>query len=319
MNLPNAPKNKTIGIPRMLGYQYFYPFWQFFFTQLGFNVQTSDPTDRENLNNGIRIAPSDACLPLKCYLGHVINLLARVDFIFVPRLVCLQVKPKIGLGCPKFIGLPDMVAALIPQANILSVDIDLRIESERRSYLVLANMLGSGFSQAESVYTKSLTHLEQHKTGGNREESATDRKRIRIGLLGHSYLLKDNFLNLDLQKKLNDLGCEVIPCYDMPSGLIREQAECIKPVSWYFEEEILCAASLFLQSQNIAGIVYLLSFGCGAGSITSEIIELEIRKQSAVPLLRLVIDEHTGEVGLMTRLETFVDMIRLQRNNKEIN
>ena len=112
--------HRTIGIPQALASYYFYPLWKTFFTELGFDVITSGPTDRKKLNQGIQLAPSEACLPLKCYLGHVAALAETVEAIFVPRLVCLQKHPRVKLGCPKFIGLP-FTMVFDAKANIPSM------------------------------------------------------------------------------------------------------------------------------------------------------------------------------------------------------
>lgn len=273
-------------------------------------------TDRQKLDLGIKIAPSESCLPLKCYLGHAVALMNQVDWIFVPRLVCLKKKPKIKLGCPKFIGLPDMVRALLPEANILSLNIDLRVEGELTSYAKMAKNLGCNSSKVKHAYEKAIYELKQYREENskpNLPENNNDDKKIKIGLLGHRYLIEDKYLNLDFTKKLSDLNCQTICCHDLSIESINKELESIKSVSWYFEEEILGAAKRFLHINDVSGVIYLLSFGCGAGSITSEIIELEIRKNSTIPLLRIIIDEHTGETGLMTRLESFVDMIKLKK------
>jgi predicted nucleotide-binding protein (sugar kinase/HSP70/actin superfamily) len=47
--------------------------------------------------------------------------------------------------------------------------------------------------------------------------------------------------------------------------------------------------------------------------MADKIIELEARQRGKVPFLSITIDEHTGEAGLITRLEAFVDMLRFRR------
>ena len=48
---------------------------------------------------------NDACIPIKLYHGHMLDLKDRVDYLFIPRMVALMA----GQLCPKFLGLPDMV------------------------------------------------------------------------------------------------------------------------------------------------------------------------------------------------------------------
>ena len=307
----------VIGIPQALAYHYFYPLWRTFFTELGIEIKTSGLTDRCKLDLGLRIAPSEACLPLKCYLGHILSLVNNVDTIFVPRLVCLKKNPKTKLGCPKFIGLPDMCRALIPEARFITLDIDLRRQEEGASFRDMAKKLGRDSSQGKDAYQKGLEEMKKHKEMKflkNRE--LTSAQQIAIGLLGHAYLLEDYYLNLNLVKKLIDWDCLIIDGHNLSID-IEKELDGIKPLSWFFEEEILAMASRFFHTDGLSGIVYLTSFGCGASSITNEIMELEIRGNSDVPLLRIILDEHTGEAGMITRLESFVDMIRLKNRERE--
>lgn len=304
----------TIGIPRALCYHYFGSLWQSFFTHLGCCIKMSGVTDRHKLDAGIQIAPSEACLPLRCYLGHVLSLMNDVDYIFVPRLVCLRKKPRIKLGCPKLIGLPDMVRALVPDAPLLTLTIDVRREQEVQSYISMAKKLGYNSSTIVRTYGSALDEMKRQEKLRLEQRCSTldDDKKITIGLLGHAYLLHDDYLNLNIVKKIFKLGGRIIFCHDVPPEIIERELAYINPVSWFFEDTILGAARMFHQNNDISGILYVFSFGCGAASITNEIIELEIHKNLQMPLLRIVLDEHTGETGLMTRLESFMDMIRLK-------
>jgi predicted nucleotide-binding protein (sugar kinase/HSP70/actin superfamily) len=64
------------------------------------------------------------------------------------------------------------------------------------------------------------------------------------------------------------------------------------------------------QSQDIDGIIYVACFGCGPDSMVGEIIE---RKIAGKPYMLITVDEHTGEAGLVTRLEAFCDMLKRRR------
>lgn len=305
---------QNVGIPQALSYYYFYPLWCAFFTHLGIDIKTSSTTNRRTLEAGCSVVPSEACLPLKCYVGHVLSLINEVDFIFVPRLVCLEKKPRVKLGCPKLIGLPDMVKALIPRANLLSLDVDCRTEPEAKAYTRLAHALGYTSAEGKRAYDyakeefKRITASEKSPCAANVSKD----NMTTVGVLGHAYLLHDNYLNMNVWTKLSDLGCHSIDCHHVSDSDIEKGMKQIKPVTWYFEDRVLGAAVAFRDVDAVSGIVYLVSFGCGAGSITNEIIELEILQHSSMPFLRIILDEYSGETGLMTRLESFVDMVQLK-------
>ena len=80
-------EQKKIGIPRAISYYNNYPFYYGFFSELGFVVILSDKTTTGLINNGSECVVSDTCLPIKVYVGHVLNLLDKgCDTIFVPSL-----------------------------------------------------------------------------------------------------------------------------------------------------------------------------------------------------------------------------------------
>ncbi|MGN0034271.1 MAG: acyl-CoA dehydratase activase-related protein, partial [Coriobacteriales bacterium] len=76
----------TVGIPRVLNMYENYPFWFTFFTELGFRVVLSDPSDKDTYEKGIESMPSEnVCYPAKLSHGHIMNLIDKgVDFIFMP-------------------------------------------------------------------------------------------------------------------------------------------------------------------------------------------------------------------------------------------
>jgi predicted nucleotide-binding protein (sugar kinase/HSP70/actin superfamily) len=78
---------------------------------------------------------------------------------------------------------------------------------------------------------------------------------------------------------------------------------------WYYSNQV-CWAGLYLleQKPGVDGIIHITAFGCGPDAMVDKTLELEA-KSAGVPFLSLTIDEHTGEGGVQTRLEAFVDML----------
>lgn len=305
----------TIGIPQALGYHYYDPLWTTFFRDLGIDVLASGPTDRKKLDQGINMAPGETCLPLKCYLGHVLSLTGKAERILVPRLACLRTKPALRLGCPKMIGLPDMLRALLPETSITTLNIDLRVQTEEDAYVDLARDFGLAPRRARQAYAHSVevARARQHERAAQTRSNLAVHDGLTIGVLGHAYLLYDDFLNLGLLKKARAAGAVIVNCHEMETGDVDDRSFDLQPLSWFFENHVLIAALRFCAEKRIAGIVYLCSFGCGAASITAEIIENEIGRTHPVHMLKVVLDEHTGETGVATRIESFVDMLNLRR------
>ncbi len=86
-----------------------------------------------------------------------------------------------------------------------------------------------------------------------------------------------------------------------------------KTLFWTFERELLGAAFHFLDDPTIAGVINVASFECGPDSMIDQLLEYERSEQACAPMLKLTLDEHTGEAALDTRLEAFVDMLKRAR------
>ena len=64
--------------------------------------------------------------------------------------------------------------------------------------------------------------------------------------------------------------------------------------------------------EHVDGIIFLVTFPCGPDSLVTELATLRIK---GVPMVTLIIDEHSGETGLRTRLESFVDILHMRRGD----
>jgi predicted nucleotide-binding protein (sugar kinase/HSP70/actin superfamily) len=56
-------------------------------------------------------------------------------------------------------------------------------------------------------------------------------------------------------------------------------------------------------------MIFLASFGCGLDSMVGDLLERFSFRSNRKPFMFLTIDEHSGEAGLITRLEAFMDLI----------
>jgi predicted nucleotide-binding protein (sugar kinase/HSP70/actin superfamily) len=117
-----------VGIPRGLLYYSYFPLWRVFFTEMGAEVVVSPETNKTILDAGLRSALDEACLPVKLFFGHVLALVGSVDYLLVPRLISVEPKAYI---CPKFMGLPDMLRARIPDLPPL-IDVEVDFSHARR-------------------------------------------------------------------------------------------------------------------------------------------------------------------------------------------
>ena len=60
------------------------------------------------------------------------------------------------------------------------------------------------------------------------------------------------------------------------------------------------------------GLIQVYPLSC-MPEIVADGILTDIRRKQGIPILRLVLDEHSAQAGLQTRLEAFVDMLKRRR------
>lgn len=342
----------VVGLPRALLFYELYPLWVTFLAELGLRVVISPPTSRETVEAGARLAVDEACLPVKVFYGHVVALRDQVDGVFLPRVVSLE---RGTFTCPKLLGLPDMIRHNIGRMpRTLTADFDETKPGKGlvQSLLKLAGRLGRRPAQAREALRRGQEALDlfrrrlwagvpfQQAAGGVSAAPASDlaagpgaaqagvrgdwRARAwpnghpRVGVIGHAYNLYDAGVNLDLMRKLEQLGCEVLTSEMLSEAEVRaESGRLSKPIFWSSGRRILAAATRFRRESMVDGLIHLESFGCGPDSMIGEIAERETRRLSDLPYMALTIDEHTGEAGLATRVEAFVDMLERRRRRRE--
>lgn len=313
-----------IGIPRALAYYAYYPFIKTFFEKLGLEVVVSDETTKEIMDKGVEDAITDACVPVKLFHGHVRNLLGRVDYVFVPRLVSINAEATF---CPKFLGLPDMLACSIKDfKNMLEVRVDLRKKRLRLFWLCmsLSRRFKKGFFTAYNAYIKAIfsfkNYAHQFLQGGIPPLGIVAQRKnlpIRLGVVGYPYMLYDPYLSLDLIKKLINMGVYVVTPEMVPEKDKMKQAKKLKKnLFWTFSNSVVRTAYHFFENRCVDGIIHITAFGCGPDFIVDKVMELEAREKN-MPYLTITLDEQTGQEGLNTRLEAFVDMLKIKRAKKE--
>lgn len=128
----------TIGIPRGMSFYHNYPFYYGFFTDLGIKIVLSDVTTKQTMTSGSALVVTETCLPIKVYIGHVLNLIDKgIDKILVPSIQ--SIAPKI-YNCSKIRGLPDLVRNVVKKDfTMIEATLD-KSEKNQGLYEFLAEM-----------------------------------------------------------------------------------------------------------------------------------------------------------------------------------
>ena len=317
-----------IGIPRALGYYMYYPFWHAFFNDLGIEVVLSGKTCKRIVSQGSALVVSETCLPVKVYVGHVIDLLDKgVDVIYSPSIQ--SIAPKI-YNCSKLRGLPDLIRNVIKRDFLLiEPTLDKSAPKQGLYEYLYESVVPLGITDKKRIKQASKAGWEcmnnyhlMTKAGmpidvarknaiAGKVEIVNDHDNfpISVAVLSHGYNLHDDHVSMKVFKKLEKLK---VKSYTSDNLTKEEMSAGFNVLNtqlyWANEYEMTGAAGHFLKDNNIDGIVTITAFGCGPDSLMVERIT-RYAKRLKKPLLNLTIDEHTGEAGFITRLEAFTDML----------
>ena len=334
----NNSDKKIIGIPRAISYYCNYPFYYGYFTALGVEIVLSDKTTTGVINDGVEKVVSDTCLPIKVFVGHVINLLEKgCDKIFVPSLQSSAYKIN---NCSKIRGLPEIIRNVIDKPfKMIEPTIDktegisfkdfcyniaheyeiydeqiikFAIDEGWKVYNNFLRMTNSGVS-----YEVALRMSIEKRIVNTPMEVV---KPLSVVIMAHGYNLFDERISLNLIKKLDKMGVKVYTSLNVPK---KDALNSIKELDeiqyWANELELTGTAAYYMLKNKVDGIIALSAFGCGPDSLMVDEIQYHAKEKN-MPMIHLTIDEHTGEAGFVTRIEAFVDMlIRKKRKSLEQN
>lgn len=298
-----------VGIPKGLLYYKYHPFIERFLIELDAEVITSTDTNKNILDQGVKYCVDEACLPMKIFHGHIVDIKDKCDLLIIPRIMRIREREFI---CPKFCGLPEMILYSIPNMPKVMIE-PIYATNEKELYdwcKKLGKMITKDKSKIRGAFNKALEEQKNFKCGIKDEGFEKN-----IALVGHPYNIYDNFINMNIAEKLNKLGVGVITEEYMTEEQIQSEVKTLfKRPFWTFAANSYGFTTSIAKNNEVDGAIYISSFACGIDSVVLELIKEKIED---FPFLILKVDEHTGEGGIDTRIEAFIDMIERKKNNED--
>ncbi|MBW1854977.1 MAG: CoA activase, partial [Deltaproteobacteria bacterium] len=123
----------------------------------------------------------------------------------------------------------------------------------------------------------------------------------------------DAGINLSLPKKIADLGVLAIPMDYLPLEQTNLAPEW-QNMYWKYGQRIM-ATTHFIKFHPSLHAIYLTNFGCGPDSFISHFFKEKMRE---TPYLTIEIDEHSSDVGIITRLEAYLDSLKNVREKPNV-
>lgn len=300
----------TIGIPRSLLFFRYGQFWQTFFQKLNCKFILSPPTNREILLNGINLAIDENCLPVKILLGHIDYLKDKADYIFVPRVVTLSKKEE---SCNKFMALYDIAANIFRDVKFIEYSVSERDnETQFMAYFKLGMKISRNPLKVINAYYSAKKLLEVSKFEELKKQKKLFSKKkngLTVLIVSHPYVIYDKFIGQPILNFLQKENVTVLNSDMIDISEARKRSQKISP-SLYWTESKEYIGSIDYYRKKIDGIIYLMAFPCGPDALVIELCKKKIRD---IPSVILVLDELQAEIGMITRLESFIDILRLKQ------
>jgi len=317
----NRATKKTIGIPMALINWQLLPLFSRFFKALGFDVVLSGRTTKKTIRDGTETVTAQPCFPVKVAYGHVVDLLNRnPDYIFIPSIVSMTpvfAENKYSQLCPfiqSFVyQIKTAFAGRFGGTKLLTVPIRLG-EGQRllkKGFTKLAKQLYASSASAASALQQALEAQKlyegQLKRKGEEIINALPAGKRLFVLISRPYNGCDEAVNLQLTRKLSQLGVEIIPLEMLDLTRARLSDEYVhRSMYWTYGQKILRAAEIISTDPRLFAI-YLSNFGCGPDSFLQSFFKDIMGKK---PTLLLELDEHSADAGLITRLEAFLESLK---------
>ena len=313
-------EGETIGIPMLLNMHEFLPFWKGFFGELGYSVVLSDQTNNKIIRDGAENIIVETCFPMKLAHGHILNLIKRgVKKIFLPSVINMRKASENvvnSFACPYAQSIPYTVGASI-DFGAAGVAVDspvVHLGGGRKLALDDLARYGRSLGKSKKEVTKAFDAAMRTQdefyakclNEGNKLLSGLKAGDKAMVIIGRPYNSTDQGANLNINKKLMELGVIPIPLdmVNLPGG--DESDKGLEDMYWGYGQKILRAAK-FVRNHGQLYAIYVTNFGCGPDSFITHFFKKIMKGK---PYLQLEIDEHSADAGAVTRLEAFLDSIK---------
>lgn len=314
---------KTIGIPRALFAYGMFSMFNGFFQKLGCNVLLSEASSEETIRLAQEYSLDETCYPVKLIMGHMADLVQKkVDYIFFPDLFTVHhpgSRTRQNYGCP-YMQLAFKIANQAMELESKGIGLLAPVIAFSLGEEFMKNQfveLGRRFGQPDELTLQALQEgmrayrLFEQRTEEMGREVMRDIGPEEMGfvLISKIYGIADPILNMGIPGMIMNLGHKVLAFHDLPGGDVSQEHP---NMYWPFGQHILEAAKFVKQHPNYYAIL-LTHHGCGPDSMLTHYCR-EI--MDGKPYLNIEVDEHSSDVGVITRVEAFINSLRQASSQK---
>ena len=186
------------------------------------------------------------------------------------------------------------------------IDFNVNVDKNKTmksAFIELGLYLGFSYNRTITAYKKAFDAYKKVKNNLLLQQTNYLRSnKKKVLLVGHSYNLYDELIIKPITDFLKSNNLESIYADIIDEKW--EEDDLSSSIYFTYNKELINAINHY--KKYIDGIILISSFPCGPDSIINDLI---IRNIKEVPLLSLIIDEPSNNTGIITRLESFIDIL----------
>ncbi|MGC6175089.1 acyl-CoA dehydratase activase [Lacrimispora sp. 38-1] len=311
-------KKETIGVPYVLVVHKLFPMIRTYFEALGFNVLLSSETNEGTIALSQKHAQAETCYPVKLIYGHMAELAdKRVDYIFLPSILTMKHECSHvyhNYGCVYMQTAPKLVfdSMKLNEKGIRLLNPSFSLDFGQQAMAAAMVEVGISLGKSKLRCGKALLegamavrkHTAQVEKLGEELLAGLKPDEKVLVLITRTYGIEDPVLNMEIPKELLKRGYKVITLSHLPAHSMDISGE-YENLYWPFGQHIISGAKLIRNHPNLYA-VYLTNHGCVPDTMLSHLFRTEMGDK---PYLSMEVDEHFSKVGVITRIEAFLNSL----------
>ncbi len=298
--------------------------FEYLVRQLGAKSITPPKITQKTIKLGVRHSSDMVCFPFKVTLGNIIQGLemgantvlavgttpdqeaAKCRFTYYYH-IQEQILKRIGY---KF----DMLYIRGGLKGINQTFRDIKKINSTFGYLKTLRLVKNTYSKVKQIEAREYTFKP---------------KNINIGIVGEVYTLWEPSVNYNIINKLRnlnvgvDLSFKLTDFLDVQLMMNKENKQYYNEVKKYFPKRIGGHGYESMQNtiryahEGFDGVIHLMPLSC-MPETTVEMSMNMISEDYRIPVYRFPIDENFFEAGFDTRLETFIKLLKRNKQKKTV-
>ena len=303
-------KKIRIGIPRALLYYRHHILWKKFFEKLNCKVILSPTTNKDIVNIGISNSVDESCLSAKIYLGHVLYLQDKCDYILISRISDYGKGEKV---CVRFNGLYDNIKNMDLPCQLLNYNIEhTKLHYEFIEFIRIGLKINKNIFKVIYSYMYAKRKEKQHRLSLENEQiNITKNNNKKVLIVSHPYNIYDKYLGTYIIDYFTKNNISILYADRLNRKISKNYAYGLSnTLYWTYAKEQIGAIEYY--KNIISGIIFISTYPCGVDSLVNELM---LKKINNIPTINIILDESTKEIGLETRLESFLDIIKEEKTN----